>query len=128
MLASQHGVSVLAFSDPEGYGAELGEIAGVTIARVELRQMMALVERCRLLVCNDSGPMHVAGAMGIPVVALFGSGVAPWFSPLGDGHQLLAADSAHADVQRGGGVKDIPVGRVLLAVTRALKAKAITPD
>jgi lipopolysaccharide heptosyltransferase II len=38
-----------------------------------LRQSMALMERCRLIVSNDSGPMHLAAALGTPVVALFGS-------------------------------------------------------
>ena len=38
-----------------------------------VRQLMALLSRCRLLVTNDSGPMHVAAAFGIPIVAVFGS-------------------------------------------------------
>jgi heptosyltransferase II len=44
-------------------------LAGTTT----LRQWMALTERCRLVVANDSGPMHVAAAVGAPVVAIFGS-------------------------------------------------------
>ena len=40
-------------------------------------RMAALVERCDLLIGNDSGPMHVAAATGTPTVAIFGPG-APW--------------------------------------------------
>jgi len=42
------------------------------IGKTSVRDMMALLSRCRLMVTNDSGPMHVAAAFGIPIVALFG--------------------------------------------------------
>jgi heptosyltransferase-2 len=38
-----------------------------------LRELMGLLKLSRVLVTNDSGPMHVAGALGTPVVAPFGS-------------------------------------------------------
>ena len=38
-----------------------------------LRQSMALLAQCRLVVTNDSGPMHLAAALGLPLVAIFGS-------------------------------------------------------
>ena len=41
--------------------------------RTSLRQLMALLRACRVLLTNDSGPMHVAAALGTPVVAPFGS-------------------------------------------------------
>ncbi len=38
-----------------------------------IRQLMALISQVRVLLTNDSGPMHVASALGVKLVALFGS-------------------------------------------------------
>jgi heptosyltransferase II len=64
-----------------------------------LRQLMAVLKSCRLLLSNDSGPMHVAAALGIPVVVPFGSTSAALTSPGLPGdpcHQLLSSDAACA--------------------------------
>lgn len=125
-LTQRKDTRVLAFADPAGYGASLGEIEGVATAQVSLRQLMALIERCRLLVCNDSGPMHIAGALGVPTVAVFGTGINLWFAPLGEGHRLItlgmdaSAESNGARSIRPYDLTDIPTTRVLKAVTDAL--------
>lgn len=45
----------------------------VLSGETSLRQLMALLAQCRLVLTNDSGPMHLAAALGLPVVAVFGS-------------------------------------------------------
>lgn len=44
-------------------------LAGLT----SLRELAALIKLCNALLTNDSGPMHIAAALGTPLVALFGS-------------------------------------------------------
>lgn len=41
--------------------------------KTSMRQLMALIQCCRLFLTNDSGPMHVASALKVPLIALFGS-------------------------------------------------------
>jgi len=54
---------------------ELGEQIAESLnlcGRTTLRQLVALLERAAVVICNDSGPMHIATALGRPMVALFG--------------------------------------------------------
>lgn len=55
-----------------------------------LREFMALLSRCDLLVCNDSGPMHIAAALGVGTVAIFTTQRPEWYAPGGGGahHQV----------------------------------------
>jgi heptosyltransferase II len=48
---------------------EILNLAGKT----SLRELMALMKICRVVLTNDTGPMHVAAALGTPVVVPFGS-------------------------------------------------------
>jgi len=41
--------------------------------KTSLRELMSLLKICRVLLTNDTGPMHVAAALEIPVIAIFGS-------------------------------------------------------
>ena len=44
----------------------------IAYAPKTIRELGALLSRCDLVVCNDSGPMHLAAALNIPTVAIFG--------------------------------------------------------
>jgi heptosyltransferase-2 len=124
--AARPGVRVVAFAEPSGYGAELFTVPRVVQAQVGLREMMALIERCSLLICNDSGPMHIAGALGVPTVAMFGAGIEQWFAPLGEGHEILRPDQDEPESDppvRGQRVREprqIRSSEVLEATARAL--------
>jgi heptosyltransferase II len=56
---------------------EVARLAGGGVlnlaGKTSLRQLMALLKLCRVVLTNDTGPMHVAAALGIPVVVPFGS-------------------------------------------------------
>jgi lipopolysaccharide heptosyltransferase I len=49
----------------------------------------ALLSKASVLITNDSGPMHIAAAVGTPVVALFGPTSAVRTGPYGIGHDVL---------------------------------------
>jgi len=64
------------------------------VFREPLRELMALVSCCDVLVCNDSGPMHVADALRVPVVAIFEIGNPQWFGPSGPRARVLRGELA----------------------------------
>ncbi len=68
-----------------GLGANISIAAGKTT----IKQVAALIERCDLLVCNDSGLMHVAVAVDTPVVAIYGPTDFNRTAPLGKQHTVI---------------------------------------
>jgi heptosyltransferase II len=54
-----------------------------------LLPLAALLERCQLLLTNDTGTMHMAAAVGTPTVALFGSTDPSTTGPCGEGHVVV---------------------------------------
>jgi heptosyltransferase-2 len=75
--------------------AELGErvargVDGICLAgRTSVMQLSAAIARCSLFVTNDTGPMHVADAVGTPMVAIFGP--TDWIvtPPFGPSHTIV---------------------------------------
>jgi heptosyltransferase II len=53
----------------QGLSSRVINLAGLT----SLRELACLISLCDVLLTNDSGPMHIADALGTPIVALFGS-------------------------------------------------------
>ena len=52
--------------------------------KTNLKEAIAAISRCSLFISNDSGLMHIAGALNIPTVAIFGSTNPVTTSPVGD--------------------------------------------
>ena len=87
--------SVLLIGGP-GEQAMLAEIQSHVHTRLasvteplSVGRFAALAQLCPLLLCHDSGPMHIAAAVGTPVVALLGSQNPVLFAPSGAGHTVL---------------------------------------
>jgi heptosyltransferase-2 len=54
-----------------------------------LRELAALIAECDVFVTNDSGPMHMASALYMPVVAIFGSTNPVTTGPFGERHKII---------------------------------------
>jgi heptosyltransferase II len=66
------------------------------VGQTSLRELMSLLKFCRVLLTNDTGPMHVAAALGTPVVVPFGSTSPELTGPGLPGdprHHLLKSDA-----------------------------------
>lgn len=64
----------------------------VAAGKTNIKQVAALIESCELLICNDSGLMHVAVAVKTPVVAIYGPTDIRRTSPFGPGHTVIRHD------------------------------------
>lgn len=79
LLIDQLGASVLIFGSAgeEKLAQEISHHMRfepyILTGQTDLQTLIGLIARCRLFVTNDSGPMHLAAALDIPQIALFGS-------------------------------------------------------
>lgn len=78
--------------DPDGYGQGLAALADVVLPAMNVPELVDMLGRADLLLCNDSGPGHIAAACGRPVVAIFGPTDPDWFRPWGDQHHIVIRD------------------------------------
>ena len=59
------------------------------VGKTSILQLGALLERCDVCLTCDSGPMHIAAAVGTPTVALFGPTDPVRHRPYGNGHEVV---------------------------------------
>lgn len=67
----------------------LGDKCVNRIGKTTLQQLIDELRECRLLLTNDTGTMHLATLLGVPVVAVFGSTEDRLTGPLGRGHIVV---------------------------------------
>jgi heptosyltransferase-2 len=60
--------------------------------RTDLRRLVGILKSCQGYVGNDSGLMHVAGALGCPTVGIFGSSNPDWTGPAGAASDFVIAE------------------------------------
>jgi len=66
-----------------------------------LRQFIALLGRCDLLICNNSGPLHIAMALTIPTLSMMGPTEPGLWQPRGDSHSVIYKGLACSPCSRG---------------------------
>ena len=59
--------------------------------RTSLIQLGAVLEKCSVLVSGDTGPLHLATAVGTKAIALFGAADPARTGPVGNGHRVIQA-------------------------------------
>ncbi len=88
-LRDNYEAKIIVFVEPGGYGEDIPIKGEYIKAKVTLKEMVALVKRLKLLVCNDSGAMHIATAVNTAVLSIFGSGAVDIIGPYGVDHTVV---------------------------------------
>jgi ADP-heptose:LPS heptosyltransferase len=108
-FVARHGVSVvvLAGSDPQWNSGEgIHVFSGLAIA-----ELAAIIAGARLFVSNDTGPMHLGPALGVPTVGIFSVGFPEHFRPTGANDLVL----------RGNPIEEVRTAEVIEAAERLFK-------
>ena len=93
-VAHAYGLRIAVTGSP-GEAALVAEVAsqcgGIDLVSrgITLSALKGVMVRSALLLCNDTGPRHIAAALGTPCVALFGPTDHRWTSPLPGAHERL---------------------------------------
>ncbi|OCL25587.1 lipopolysaccharide heptosyltransferase II [Orenia metallireducens] len=61
----------------------------IATGKTTLKELAALAARCDLFISGDTGPVHVAAAVGTPTIALFGPSDEQKYRPYGQNHQVI---------------------------------------
>ncbi|MFN2602602.1 MAG: glycosyltransferase family 9 protein [Gemmatimonadaceae bacterium] len=121
-LADSYGARIVVLVDPEGCGSKLPLRNPACYVKPTLRELMGFIGSCDLLICNDSAAMHIADALGVPVVAVFTTGNPKWYGPSGKNQKVVGKGA------RRGQMQDIDTAEVLSAaeqqIERAMTARA----
>ncbi len=104
-LVQAYGATILLVGGPDDVAicGAIEQYADVSLANVagalSFAQLGALIQRCHLFIGNDSSPMHLAAAVGTPVVALFGPTSPRKFGPYGTGNAVVCFETGRGEEQ-----------------------------
>jgi heptosyltransferase-3 len=79
-------------AEARGVGEAIGQ-AAIVAPPTTLKQLASFLKRSTALVTNDSGPMHIAASLGVPVVAVFGPTVPKLQGPVFTESEIVTLDS-----------------------------------
>ena len=83
---------LLLIPDTDGYGRGLERFADTVLPPLLVGELVDILGRVDLLICNDSGPGHLAASCGRPAIPVFGPTDPDWFRPWGENHHLIIRD------------------------------------
>lgn len=131
-LVDQYNATILLLRGPEE--AELThniqkemQSYAFSYAPKTIRELGALLSLCDLVVCNDSGPMHIAAAVNVPTVAIFGPTDHVAWHPMSENASIVRRDmpcwpcSAHKCKIGWECTKKLPVEMVWNTTTMAVE-------
>ena len=109
MLARKYGAEICVFGGPEESQLIHSMISNMTehansFTNQNIQETAALISCCDVFVSNDSGLMHIAAAMKVPVIGIFGPTL--WWknSPWGTPHMIVRCDMSCAPCYKLSGV------------------------
>jgi heptosyltransferase-2 len=97
-LSREHGARIAILGGPaerrvgEAIARAMGGAARVLCGRTTLPELIGVLSHLSLLLTNDSGPMHLAAAQGVPVVAVFGPTDWRETAPMGAPRRIVRED------------------------------------
>lgn len=132
-LAQQYNATILLLHGPEEAVLtrniqQAMQSGAIVYAPETIRELGALLACCDLVVCNDSGPMHLAAALDVPMVAIFGPTDHVAWHPLSENASIVRRDmpcwpcSAHKCKIGWECTKKLPVEPVWDATIRTVEA------
>jgi heptosyltransferase-2 len=92
-LRREFDFQLVLFPDLDGYGAGLQDLAEHTLERLNLEELVAALSCAKHLICNDSGPSHIADALNVPAITLFGPGSPEKLGPFRKHNHVVIRDT-----------------------------------
>ncbi len=102
----------------ERFGARARNLAGA----LSLEGLIAILRGARVTIGNDSGPVHVSAALGVPTVAVFGPTSVEWTAPRGPAVRIVREDISCAPCFRRECPLDTPRCLARIGVDRVYEA------